>query len=94
MREPQGGVDLARLLGQAADEGMAIGTGRGAVVKVLDNDGLLTGVPPGQEDDHLVGLHVQSVGRCQVPSLQMQAGSRLWRLQSTAAAEALGIKIQ
>jgi len=47
---------LAGILGDAADDSMTIRALLGAIVEVLDDDSLATGVAALQEHDHLVGL--------------------------------------
>lgn len=48
--------DLPGLLLQAHNSAVAIGPGGGAIVSVLDDDSLLTGVAAGQKDNNLPGL--------------------------------------
>lgn len=59
MRVTNGGreiTNLARVLGDAADDSVAVRTLLGAIVEVLHDDSLAAGIAALQEHDHFVGL--------------------------------------
>lgn len=60
---------LAGLLAKSAHQGVTISTAAGTIIVVLHDNGLLAGIPAGEQDDHLASL--RKINTQQYVSLQL-----------------------